>query len=214
MKTFVRPSQIFVVPSGEKSTQTFHLPGSIGTPTAVIASCIHPSMAAARKKCQPIFNATPSRNQRSADSFVRAKAPMRQEHADKAVRAPEKSSRRTMILTYCSAKAQRGIAATKSFWTAAGSEAPRRFGNAVSSRKAVSPLLSATAVQNLQTSEPASKLRHYYFFLVLVLVLVLEMLRKIRRRGRGAKLNFQTAFSPALPGRFVKEYSRGDGHVQ
>jgi hypothetical protein len=29
---------------------------------------------------------------------------MRQEHADKAVRAPEKSSRRTLILTYCSAK--------------------------------------------------------------------------------------------------------------
>ena len=50
--------------------------------------------------------------------------------------------------------------ATKSFWTAAGSGAPRRFGNAVPSRKAVSPLRSslrcasprqaATAVQNPQ----------------------------------------------------------------
>ena len=29
---------------------------------------------------------------------------MRQELADKAVRAPEKSSQRTMILTYCSAE--------------------------------------------------------------------------------------------------------------
>jgi hypothetical protein len=34
------------------------------------------------------------------------------------------------------------------FWTAAGSEAPRRFGSSVRSRKAVSPLRSATAVQN------------------------------------------------------------------
>jgi hypothetical protein len=47
-----------------------------------------------------------SRNQRSADSFVRAKVPMRQEHADKAVRAPEKSSQRTMIPRDCSAETQ------------------------------------------------------------------------------------------------------------
>jgi hypothetical protein len=45
-----------------------------------------------------------ARNQRSADSFVRAKAPMRRKQADKAVRAPEKSSRRTMIPRDCSAK--------------------------------------------------------------------------------------------------------------
>src|ERR1017187_7570476 len=47
------------------------------------------------------------------------------------------------------AKARRGGAATKSFWTAAGSEAPRRFGSFVRSRKAVSPLRSVTAVQIL-----------------------------------------------------------------
>jgi hypothetical protein len=33
-------------------------------------------------------------------------------------------------------------------WTAAGSEAPRRFGSSIRNRKAVSPLRSATAVQN------------------------------------------------------------------
>jgi len=48
-----------------------------------------------------------SRNQRSADSFVRAKAPMRPKQADKAVLAPEKSSRRTMIPRDCSAKVRR-----------------------------------------------------------------------------------------------------------
>jgi hypothetical protein len=37
---------------------------------------------------------------------IRAKVPMRQEHADKAVRAPEKSSRRTMIPRDCSAETQ------------------------------------------------------------------------------------------------------------
>jgi hypothetical protein len=37
---------------------------------------------------------------------------------------------------------------SKSFWTAAGSEAPRRFGSSVRNQKAVSPLRSATAVQN------------------------------------------------------------------
>jgi len=35
------------------------------------------------------------------------------------------------------------------FWTAAGSEAPRRFGTTAPGGKAVSPLRSATAVQNL-----------------------------------------------------------------
>jgi hypothetical protein len=39
-------------------------------------------------------------------------------------------------------------ATAKSFWTAAGSGAPRRFGCSIRSRKAVSPLRSATAVQN------------------------------------------------------------------
>jgi hypothetical protein len=38
-------------------------------------------------------------------------------------------------------------ATAKSFWTAAGSEAPRRFGSSILSRKAVSPLRSSTAVQ-------------------------------------------------------------------
>jgi hypothetical protein len=46
------------------------------------------------------------------------------------------------------AKAQRRRDATQTFWSAAGSEAPRRFGSSVRSRKAVSPLRSATAVQN------------------------------------------------------------------
>src|ERR1022692_992287 len=46
------------------------------------------------------------------------------------------------------AKTQRGRAETKSFWTAAGSEVPRRFGSCNHGAKAVSPLRLATAVQN------------------------------------------------------------------
>ena len=41
----------------------------------------------------------------------------------------------------------RPLAATTIFWTAAGSEAPRRFWKQPAVRKAVSPLRSATAVQ-------------------------------------------------------------------
>jgi hypothetical protein len=48
-----------------------------------------------------------SRNQRSADSLVRELPVLGKKHADKAVRAPEKSSRRTMIPRDCSAKARR-----------------------------------------------------------------------------------------------------------
>jgi len=47
---------------------------------------------------QPQKNTTrPSRNQRSADSLVRAKLASGKEHADKAVRASEKSSRDATI---------------------------------------------------------------------------------------------------------------------
>jgi hypothetical protein len=53
-----------------------------------------------------------------------------------------------MDTDYFNAETQRGRAATKSFWTAAGSEAPRRFGSSIHNRKAVSPLRFATAVQN------------------------------------------------------------------
>jgi len=54
------------------------------------------------------------------------------------------------MTTGFNAKTQRRKAekAAKSFWIAAGSEAPRRFGGSIRSRKAVSPLRSATAVQN------------------------------------------------------------------
>jgi hypothetical protein len=48
------------------------------------------------------------------------------------------------------AKTQRDRAAAKPFWTAVGSEAPRRFGSCDRSPKAVSPLRSATAIQNLR----------------------------------------------------------------
>jgi hypothetical protein len=48
------------------------------------------------------------------------------------------------------AKTQRDRAAAKPFWTAAGSEAPCRFGSCDRSPKAVSPLRSATAIQNLR----------------------------------------------------------------
>ena len=51
--------------------------------------------------------------------------------------------------TFFTTKGQRGRPATKPFWTAAGSEAPRRFGSCDRSPKAVSPLRSATAFQNL-----------------------------------------------------------------
>ena len=44
------------------------------------------------------------------------------------------------------------------FWTAAGSEAPRRFWKQPGARKAVSPLRSATAVQNFVGNEPAARL--------------------------------------------------------
>jgi hypothetical protein len=44
-------------------------------------------------------------------------------------------------------------AQSKLFWSAAGSEAPRRFGNSVRSRKAVSLPRSATAVQNPDDSD-------------------------------------------------------------
>jgi len=53
----------------------------------------------------PKNTARPSRNQRSADSLVRAKALLPQEHADKAVRAPEESSRHASFLTDSGAKA-------------------------------------------------------------------------------------------------------------
>jgi hypothetical protein len=45
--------------------------------------------------------------------------------------------------------AQRGVRRNCRFWTAAGSEAPRRFGEPSVVRKAVSSLHSATAVQIL-----------------------------------------------------------------
>jgi hypothetical protein len=45
--------------------------------------------------------------------------------------------------------AQRGLRRNCRFWTAAGSEAPRRFGKPSVVRKAVSSLHSATAVQIL-----------------------------------------------------------------
>jgi hypothetical protein len=59
-----------------------------------------------RKKAQKAQRgvAATKRAQTVPHCGIRAKAPMRQEHADKAVRAPEKSSRRTLILTYCSTK--------------------------------------------------------------------------------------------------------------
>jgi len=43
---------------------------------------------------------------------------------------------------------QRGLRRNHGLWTAAGSEAPRRFWMPPVVRKAVSPLRSATAVQN------------------------------------------------------------------
>jgi hypothetical protein len=46
-----------------------------------------------------------SRSQRGAYSFVLVFLPHRCLRADKAIHAPEKPSQRTMILTYCSAKA-------------------------------------------------------------------------------------------------------------
>ena len=45
-----------------------------------------------------------SRNQRSADSLVRESRPAGKEHADKAVRAPRKSSQREKIWTSCGAQ--------------------------------------------------------------------------------------------------------------
>jgi hypothetical protein len=48
-------------------------------------------------------------------------------------------------------------AETDKSWTAAGSEAPRRFGSSVRNRKAVSPLRSATAFQELRAHSRHAK---------------------------------------------------------